>query len=710
MSEVRVKTKAQLDPIFSPQSVAVIGATDQAGTVPYDILANLVRDKFQGPVYPVSPGKLHIDSIKSYKYVVDIQDPVDLAILVFPSSVCHLALDQCGQKGVKAAVIISAGFKEVGGEGLQREKRLKEIAAKYDISFIGPNCLGVINTDPRVRLDASFARKMPDPGNIGFLSQSGALCTAVLDYAQARHIGFSKFVSFGNKADISDIDLLYYLSEDEQTKVILMYLEEVSDGIGLMKAARDIISKTSKPVLILKSGRSPRGAAAAVSHTGSLAGSDEVCDAAMRQAGIIRCRNIDEMFNNAIALAYQPLPKSDRIAIVTNAGGPGVLATDATYDEGIRMAEFGEDTTKLFKRSLPVTANIKNPVDVIGDARSDRYEVALAGALADGNVDGVAVILTPQSMTNIEEIAQSIVKKGHGASKPVYASFMGEADVKAGIGILQRNRIPHYSLPESMCKAFATAWRFQRTLQRDHTAPAEFTDVSRDKAKALLDKALAEGRHHLPEEEAEAVLATYGLPIIPSSLANSADQAAAFAQQIGFPVVMKIVSEEIVHKVDVGGVVLNVGDAAAAKAAYEAIVGSAQRHKPDARIKGVLVQKMLKGGEEVILGLKRDPSFGPVAMFGLGGSFVEVFKDVSFRVCPLNTTSISRMVKEIKAYPILSGARGRKRRDVAAIEQCIQRLSQMAVECPEIQELDINPLIVMNEGEGCFLADARIML
>lgn len=710
MSGARVKTKAQLDPIFSPRSVAVIGATDQAGTVPYDILANLVRDKFQGPVYPVSPGKLHIDSIKSYKYVVDIQDPVDLAILVFPSSVCHLALDQCGQKGVKAAVIISAGFKEVGGEGLEREKKLQGIAARYGISFIGPNCLGVINTDPRVRLDASFARKMPDPGNIGFLSQSGALCTAVLDYAQARHIGFSKFASFGNKADISDIDLLYYLSEDEQTKVILMYLEEVSDGIGLMKAARDIISKTSKPVLILKSGRSPRGAAAAVSHTGSLAGSDEVCDAAMRQAGIIRCRNIDEMFNNAIALAYQPLPKSDRIAIVTNAGGPGVLATDATYDEGIRMAEFGEDTTKLFKRSLPVTANIKNPVDVIGDARSDRYEVALAGALADGNVDGVAVILTPQSMTNIEEIAQSIVKKGHGASKPVYASFMGEADVKAGIGILQRNRIPHYSLPESMCKAFAVAWRFQRTLQRDHTAPAEFTDVSRDKAKALLDKALAEGRHHLPEEEAEAVLATYGLPIIPSKLANSAEQAAAFAQEIGFPVVMKIVSEEIVHKVDVGGVVLNVGDAAAAKAAYEAIVGSAQRHKPDARIKGVLVQKMLKGGEEVILGLKRDPSFGPVAMFGLGGSFVEVFKDVSFRVCPLNTTSISRMVKEIKAYPILSGARGRKRRDVAAIEQCIQRLSQMAVECPEIQELDINPLIVMNEGEGCFLADARIML
>ena len=709
MSGARVKTKAQLDPIFSPRSVAVIGATDKAGTVPYDILANLVRDKFQGPVYPVSPGKLHIDSIKTYKYVVDIHDPVDLAILVFPSSVCHLALDQCGQKGVKAAIIISAGFKEVGVEGLEREKQLKEIAAKYDISFIGPNCLGVINTDPRVRLDASFARKMPDPGNIGFLSQSGALCTAVLDYAQARHIGFSKFVSFGNKADISDIDLLYYLSEDEQTKVILMYLEEVSDGIGLMKAARDVISKTSKPVLILKSGRSPRGAAAA-SHTGSLAGSDEVCDAAMRQAGIIRCRNIDEMFNNAIALAYQPLPKSDRIAIVTNAGGPGVLATDATYDEGIRMAEFGEDTTKLFKRSLPVTANIKNPVDVIGDARSDRYEVALAGALADGNVDGVAVILTPQSMTNIEEIAQSIVKKGHGACKPVYASFMGEADVKAGIGILQRNRIPHYSLPESMCKAFAAAWRFQRTLQRDHTAPAKFTDVSRDKAKALLDKALAEGRHHLPEEEAEAVLATYGLPIIASKLANSAEQAAAFAQEIGFPVVMKIVSEEIVHKVDVGGVVLNVRDAAAAKAAYEAIIGSAQRHKPDARIKGVLVQKMLKGGEEVILGLKRDPSFGPVAMFGLGGSFVEVFKDVSFRVCPLNTTSITRMVKEIKAYPILSGTRGRKRRDVGAIEECIQRLSQMAVECPEIQELDINPLIVMNEGEGCFLADARIML
>ena len=710
MPEARRKTKEQLDPIFSPKSVAVLGATDTQGTVPYDIFANIIRDKFNGPVYVVSPGKEFIDGHKTYKYIIDIEDPVDLAILVFPSSVCHLALEQCGQKGVKAVIIISAGFKEVGEAGLKRERQLLDIAAKYGISFIGPNCLGVINTDPQVRLDASFARKMPEPGSIGFLSQSGALCTAVLDYAQSRHIGFSKFVSFGNKADVSDIDLLYYLGDDKDTKVILMYLEEVTDGAGLMRAAEDVIARTGKPILILKSGRSPHGASAAASHTGSLAGSDEVCEAAFEQAGIIRCRSINEMFNTAIALAWQPLPENDRIAIITNAGGPGVLATDAANDEGVRMAAFSEETTALFKKSLPATANIKNPVDVIGDARSDRYEVAVNGALADDGVDGVAVILTPQSMTNIDDIAQGIVRNAHGATKPVYVSFMGEADVASGIDILQRNRLPHYNLPEDMCKAFADAWRFKQVLGRKHTPPTLFDNVSPDKARGLLDEAVAAGRHHLPENEAEAILGAYGLPLIPSALARSADEAAQMSSDIGFPVVMKIVSDDIVHKVDAGGVVLGIADTEEARRNYEAILANAEAHKPGAEVQGVLVQKMLEGGEEVILGLKRDASFGPVLMFGLGGTFVEIFKDVSFRVCPIETTAVKEMIREITAFPILAGARGRAPRDLAAIETCIERLSQMAVDCPGIQELDINPLIVMDEGQGCHVADARILL
>ena len=699
--------RAPLDLIFSPRSLAVVGATGVAGTVPYDIFANIVRDRFRGLVFPVSPGSKCLDGFKPYKYVKDIDDPVDLAVVVFPSSVCHMALEQCGQKGIKAAIIISAGFREVGGQGIEREKRIREIAERYGISFIGPN----INTDPATSLNASFARKMPAEGNIAFLSQSGALCTGVLDYAQAKGIGFSKFVSFGNKADISEIDLLYYLKDDPKTKVILMYLEEVSDGEALMRAAKDIIRQTHKPILALKSGRTSHGAAAAASHTGSLAGSDEICDEAMRQAGIIRCSTIEDMFNKAIALAYQPLPKGDRVAIITNAGGPGVLATDAAVDEGLQLAQFSEKTTEVFKKSLPNTANIKNPVDVIGDARADRYDAALSAALADEGVDGALVILTPQSMTDIDEIASAISTRSHSfREKPLYASFMGAADVASGIDILQRSHIPHYSLPENMCAAFAAACRFRRILQADSSEPVTFDDVDRSKANSLLDAAAAAGTHHLPQNRAEEVLAAYGLPLLPSGLAGSADEAAEIAARVGWPVVMKVVSDEIVHKADIGGVVVGIEDEQAARRAYESITAAVAAARPDAKIDGVLVQKMATGGEEVILGVTKDPSFGTVVMFGLGGTFVEVFRDVSFRVVPVEASEVAAMVRQIQAYPLLAGTRGRARRDIAAVETCIQRLSQLAAECPRIRELDINPLIVLDEGKGCFVADARIMI
>ncbi len=404
-AELRVTS---LERVFYPQSIAVLGTTKIPGTVPFDIFHNILKDNFQGTIYPVSPNARSIAGVRAYKYVLDIPDPVDLAVIVFQSAVCHLALEQCGQKGIRAAVVISAGFKEVGGVGLDRERQLKEISDRFGISFIGPNCLGVINTDPASHLNASFARKMPAEGNIGFLSQSGALCTAVLDYAQAKHIGFSKFVSFGNKADVSEIDLMEYLRDDPKTKVILVYLEEISDGRGFMAAARDIIVNAGKPVLVIKSGRTREGAAAAASHTGSLAGSDEVTEAALRQAGVIRCTTIEEMFNIAIALAYQPLPADRRVAIITNAGGPGVLTTDAAIASGLTLAQFAEETRESFKRALPATANIKNPVDVIGDARADRYRVAMSGALSDPGVDGALVILTPQSMTDIDTIAEEV--------------------------------------------------------------------------------------------------------------------------------------------------------------------------------------------------------------------------------------------------------------------------------------------------------------
>ncbi len=490
MSENPAQPEKDLEHIFYPKSVAVLGTNRVVGTVPHDIFANILKDNFQGIVYPVSPKERSVNGVRAYKYVLDIPDPVDLAVLVFASTVCNLALEQCGQKGVKSAIIISAGFREIGPAGLKREEEIKEIAKKYNISFIGPNCLGVINTDPLSHLNASFARQMPEEGNIAFLSQSGALCTAVLDYAQAKHIGFSKFVSFGNKANINEIDLIRYLKNDPKTKVILVYLEEITDGIGLMNVAKEVISETGKPILILKSGRTSEGAAAAASHTGSLAGSDEVCDAAFRQAGIIRCTTIEEMFNNAIALAYQPLPKGRRVAIITNAGGPGVLATDAAIKQNLQLARFSDPTLEIYKKSLPATANIKNPVDVIGDARADRYKVALGGALQDPGVDGVLVILTPQSMTDIENIAEEVCNTVGKFDKPAYASFMGEKDVAVGIDILQRRSIPHYVLPESMCRGFASALFFKHHKEMEPEEITAFPSVDRQKARGRFRKLL----------------------------------------------------------------------------------------------------------------------------------------------------------------------------------------------------------------------------
>ncbi|MHB8837543.1 MAG: acetate--CoA ligase family protein [Gemmatimonadaceae bacterium] len=701
---------AKLEPIFSPRSVAVVGATRVPGTVPFDIFNNILKDDFQGTIYPVSPSAKSIAGVKAYKYVLDIPDPVDLAVIVFPSSVVKLALEQCGQKGVKGLVIISAGFREVGGAGVQREEEIVQIARKYGMSFIGPNCLGVINTDPNVHLNASFARRMPAEGSIGFLSQSGALCTAVLDYAHAKHIGFSKFVSFGNKADISDIDLMLALKDDPATKVILMYLEEMTHGAAFVEAARRIIHEAGKPVLVLKSGRTRQGASAAASHTGSLAASDEIVDAALRQAGVIRCQTIEEMFNNAIALTYQPLPKGRRVAIITNAGGPGVLTTDAAVHEGLTLAAFSDETRDIFKRSLPVTANIKNPVDVIGDARADRYRVAMDSALRDENVDGALVILTPQSMTDIDTIAAEVCSVASAHDKPTYTSFMGETDVASGIAILQRRNIPHYILPESMCRAFARAHDFSVEKDRHLTPATQFGDVDTAAAHAVLDGYLGSGRTYLSPADAMRVLAAYRLPVLQSAIAMSAAEAATVAASVGFPVAMKVESEDVVHKFDVGAVLLGIDTPAAASAAYDAILANVKAHQPDARVDGVFIQQMAGKGEEVILGVKRDPAFGPVVMFGLGGIFVEIFRDVAFRIAPVPVEHVRAMMHEVRAFPMLTGARGRPHRDTAALEECLQRLSQLAVDCPQIQELDINPLIVRDQGAGCAVADARILV
>ncbi len=695
------------DRIFNPKSVAVLGVTATVGTVPYDIFHNIQSSGYKGVLYPVAPGKRSIDCVPAYRYLADIDDDIDLAVIVFPASVCEKALTMCGKKGVKGVIMISAGFREVGTEGIEREQRIKDICKEYGISLIGPNCLGVINTDPLTMLNASFARKMPARGRIAFLSQSGALCTAVLDYARGKNIGFSKFVSFGNKAGVTEIGLLDYLHRDPETDVILLYLEELRDGRELIETAKRITRGPSpKPILAIKSGRTPQGADAASSHTGSLAGEDAICDAVFQEAGIIRVNSIEELFNTAILLAYQPIPNGNRLAIVTNAGGPGVMATDAAVDIGLSIPRFEPATTAKLDAALPAAANKKNPVDVIGDARSDRYEAALSAVLADPNVDQALVILTPQSMTDIEEIARGVVKVRGGCDKPISCSFMGASDVQVGVDILQDAHVPHYILPEWACRAMADVQRVRRWREMELTT-FQPLEVDREAAAAVVEAA-PDG--YLPEDGALAVLSAYGLPVPPHKLCRDIDEAVAFAEEIGYPVVLRVVSPQIVHKYEAKGVVLNLPDADAVRSAHTEMMDAIARVVPDAEVTGVVVRRMIPAGSEVILGAKQDAAFGPTLMFGLGGIYVELFSDVTFALAPIDAGTAKRMVRGIRAISLLEGARGRTPADIGAIEGCLRRLGQLAADFPQISEMDINPLIVHDDGQGCAVADVRIRI
>ncbi|HID78192.1 MAG TPA: CoA-binding protein [Planctomycetaceae bacterium] len=696
-----------LDAVFSPKSVAVVGVTTTPGTVPYDIFHNILFGGYRGTVYPVAPGKRSVCAVRAYRYVVDIEDEVDLAVIVFPADVVDRALEQCGQKGVKAAIVISAGFREVGSEGARREARIREICARYGIALIGPNCLGVINTDPSVQLNAAFVRSMPRNGRIAFLSQSGALCTAVLDYAREKEIGFSKFISFGNKAGVTETELFEYLHRDPQTDVILLYLEELREGRKLVEVAQRVTrGENAKPILAIKSGRTPQGAEAAASHTGSLAGEDSLCDSIFKEAGIIRMGSIDELFDAAVMYAYQPMPQGDRVGIVTNAGGPGVMATDAAVRQGLVVPHLEPATVRSLGRSLPATANLHNPVDVIGDARADRYAAAVRAVLADRNIDQLLVILTPQSMTDIEAIAAQICQIQKEASKPIACSFMGATDVVSGVRLLQEAHIPHYTMPEWACRAMAAVQRI-RDWQAQPPDRVEPLSVDREAVERILRGA---GPGYLLEHEALDVLSAYGLPVPPHRLCSTADQAVAFAEQTGYPVVLRVVSRQIVHKWDVAGVALDLDGPAALRRAYDEMLASIARQRPDAEVAGVLVRPMIPSGYEVILGAKRDASFGPVVMFGLGGIYVALLEDVTFALAPVARTRAARMVRQVKAFRILEGARGNPRSDIEGIEEGLVRIGQLVADFPRIAELDVNPLIAHPKPPGNMVADVRIRL
>ncbi|MCK8601425.1 acetate--CoA ligase family protein [Desulfoferrobacter suflitae] len=709
-----------LDAIFSPQAIAVVGASTTPGKVGHDIFSNILKGGYTGTLYPVNPHARSVLSVRAYAALDEIPDEVDLAIIILPPRAALESVKQSIAKGVEGIVIVSAGFRETGEQGAEIENRIVSLCREAGVRMVGPNCLGVINPLESVRMNASFSTRMPAAGKISFISQSGALCTAVLDFAADRDFGFSKFISIGNKADVDELDLLQYLHEDIDTEVIMIYLEELRRGREFIEAVKEITSgRRRTPVLVIKSGRTSAGARAAASHTGALAGSEAVYDSIFEQSGIIRAESIHELFDFASAFTYKSstalgkvsrkLPAGNRVAIVTNAGGPGIVATDMTITAGLELAGFQDETIESLREHLPSTANIHNPVDVIGDATQERYENALNAVLKDEGVDGALVILTPQSMTDALGIAKAIARIARGSRKPMLSCFMGIVDVSEGVQFLQEHGYPVFRFPEDAAKAFGALYRYSKWLNRHELKPFK---LQHDRAQAakIIDKHMNAGKRYVGEVGGLDLLKCYGFNVLPTELARTAEEAVEIAANIGFPVVLKIVSEQIVHKSDAGGVLLNLRDQAAVQRGFLKIVENAGDYSSEAVIDGVLVQKMAPQGEEVIFGMNRYPIFGPLLMFGMGGIFVEVFQDVKFSLAPVTREEAVRMIHDIKGFRLLNGFRGRPRADIDALEKLLVSMSHLAVNHPEICEMDLNPLLVHPEGEGVTVADCRIIL
>ena len=694
-----------LDGFFKPKAVAVVGASREEGKVGYSIVVNLIRGGFPGPIYPVNPKASEILGLKCYPDMNSVPADADLAVLVIPPKVCIPTLEACVAKGIRSAIVISAGFKEVGGEGAEIEKALRARVRELGIRVVGPNCLGIIATQSR--LNATFAAGMPPQGEISFFSQSGALCTAILDWAIGNNVGFSKFISLGNKADTSEVDFIQALAEDPETRVIVGYIEGVEDGRRFMEVAR--AASRIKPFILVKSGSTAAGARAASSHTGTLAGSEKTFTAAFRQSGVIRAESLEELFNYARAFAHQPLPQGPSLCIVTNAGGPGIIAADAVERSTVKMATLSPQTIERLRAALPPTAALYNPVDVIGDAKEDRYKAALDAVAADAKVDGVLALATPQDMTEYDKYAEVVGQAAKASKKPFFTAFMGEASLPKAREILRSYGVPQYPYPEPAVRTFEAMVRYRQWQDYTPTPPTQF-EVNKGQVALTILNARRTGRTQLGETEAREVIAAYGFRLPQNVLARTVDEAVATATRIGFPVALKIVSPDILHKTDVGGVRLNLGDAEAVAQGFVGIDATVRRLFPNAAIHGIAVQEMVVGGKEVILGMTRDPQFGPLLMFGLGGIYVEVLKDVAFRVAPIGPDEAEAMIREIRSFPLLGGVRGEKPSDLRAIVEALGRLSQLCVEFPEILELDVNPLLVKPEGSGAVAIDARLAL
>ena len=694
-----------LETLFSPKSIAIIGASRTEGKLGYAVLANIIESGFSGDIYPVNPKADQILGLSCYSGMENIQGEIDLAVIVIPANYVIGALEACGERGVGSVIVISAGFRETGHEGLMAERKMAEIAQKYQMRIVGPNCLGVIDT--LAPMNASFAVGMPRQGKIAFMSQSGALCTSILDIALAQDVGFSRFVSLGNKADLNEIDFLQTWAEDAESNVVMAYLEGIADGARFIDVARQMTKR--KPVIAIKSGSTSAGSRAVSSHTGTLAGSERAYEAAFKQAGVIRAGSVGDLFDLSIALARQPLPRNERVAIITNAGGPGIMATDAIERCGLSLASFGQETMDQLRQALPSAASVLNPVDVLGDALADRYRSALQLVTADPSVGALIVILTPQFMTEIEETARAVGQVADRSEIPVMACFMGKANTEAGVQILTAHNVPNYIVPERAVAALKTMAE-QRQWQERPLPEFENFDVDRDRVSQIFKHVRADGRLQIGDAEARDILEAYRIPIPASKLCKTTDEALAFAEEIGYPVVMKIASPDILHKTDIGGVRLNIEGTADVRDSFDLLTFRALRYMPDAEIWGCLVQQQIRGGKEIITGMNRDPQFGPLVMFGLGGIYVEVLKDVSFRIAPFSRREADEMMREIRSFNLLRGVRGQARSDIEVIGDTLLKLSQLVTDFPEIVEMDINPLMVFEEGRGVMGIDMRLVL
>jgi acetyl coenzyme A synthetase (ADP forming)-like protein len=709
-----------LDAILRPRSIAVIGASRERGTIGAELLHNLIARGFAGVVYPVNPRAAVVQSVRAYADLAQLPGPVDLALVAVPASQVLEAVRACGAHGVQGVVVISAGFKEVGGEGVARERELVEVVRAHGMRLVGPNCLGVVNTEPAVRLDATFAPVFPPPGKVAFSSQSGALGVAILETATQLNLGISHFVSVGNKADVSSNDLIEYWERDPGTAVILLYLESFGNPRRFTRIARRVARR--KPIVIVKSGRTRAGMRAAMSHTGSLAGTDKAVDALCVQSGVIRTDTIEELFDVAMLVAHQPIPRGRRVAIVTNAGGPGIMASDACESHGLEVPELDPATLEGLRAFLPREAGIRNPVDMIASARPESFERAVQLVAGDPGIDAVLVIYVPPIVTGAEEVARAIVR-GAGAAgreaagrglppKPVLACFMGSHGVPDALRSLSESNVPSYTFPESAAIALARVADYGVWLAKPEGRIPELDGIDASSADgaiaATLRRAAPGAAVWLRPAEVRALLGAYGIATPEQAVAADADAAAAAARRIGFPVAVKLVSDAVTHKSDVGGVVLDLDDEASVRAAFADIAARMRAAGRARDLEGVMVQAMVRDGTEAIVGVTHDPSFGPMLMFGLGGTHVELLKDVVFRLPPITDVDAAEMVRAPRGFPLLQGYRGGPAADIAALETLLLRVSQLVGDHPEIVEMDLNPIKALAPGRGCRVVDARI--